>query len=177
MRTVRYIVLALLITLSGSSAARAQEASVESQYPVISAYIYNFTQFTTWPAGAINAEFSVCVLGRNPFGSALAPLRTRSVDGKPITTKLFQRMSEDVLTCNVLFVSESERENVGEIVKALKGAPVLTVSNMDDFVDMGGMVELVKTDSRVGIKIGLRSVESSHISISSKLLRLANTTE
>lgn len=176
MRIWRKIVLIVLTALSCGS-ARAQDASVESQYPVIAAYIYNFTQFTSWPAGAIKDRFAVCVLGRDPFGPSLAPLRSRTVGGKGISTKFFRQTTAEISACNVLFVSDSERDDVDEILKAVKGKPVLTVSNMDGFVDMGGMVEFERKDSRVGIKIGLHSVEDAGISISSKLLRLADTGE
>jgi hypothetical protein len=173
----RYIFLALLMALWRPAAVWAQEATAASQYPVISAYIYNFTQFTTWPPDAIKENFKVCVLGRDPFGSSLAPLRTRSVGGKPIVTKVYGQMSDEVSGCHLLFISDSERNNVGDVVKTMKGKPVLTMSNMDDFVDRGGMVEFEKKDARIGIRIGLHTVEESGISISSKLLRLADTTE
>ncbi|HTK85744.1 MAG TPA: YfiR family protein [Patescibacteria group bacterium] len=176
MRAWRYISLAFLIALGCGAGARAQE-SAESQYPVISAYIYNFTQFTTWPADAVKDQFTVCVLGHNPFGPSLAPLRTRTVNGKGISEKFYKGASADISDCNALFVSESERDNVDEILKLVRGKPVLTMSNMDGFVDSGGMVEFTKKDSRIGIRIGLHSVEASGISISSKLLRLAETSE
>lgn len=172
----RRIILTFLIALSCGTKAWAQE-SAESQYPVISAYIYNLTQFTTWPADAIKGQFIVCVLGHDPFGSSLAPLRSRSVGGKSILTKSYRQMTADIAACNVLFVSESERDNIDEILKVVKSKPVLTMSNMDGFVDSGGMVEFTKRDSRIGIKVGLHNVEDSGISISSKLLRLAETSE
>jgi hypothetical protein len=157
-------------------AAAAQEDSAASRYQIMTAYIYNFTQFTTWPADAIGGEFSVCVLGDNPFGSTLAALRSRSVDGKKIVTRLYRHMPAGIAGCNVLFVDDSERGNMDDIVKALKGSSALTMSDMDGFIAAGGMVEFERNDQKVGIKIGLHSVQAAGLSISSKLLRIADTT-
>ena len=157
--------------------ARADEESVESQYPIISAYIYNFTQFTTWPADAVKDTFTVCVVGRDPLGTSLDPLKNRTVDSKNIVIHRYGHYVSAVSACNVLFIADSERANVEMIVSALRGAPVLTMSDMDDFVDKGGMVEFGKKDQKIGIKIGLKSVQNAGISISSKLLRIADTDE
>lgn len=168
--------LLLLAVVARVPVAAAQEDSVSSRYPIMAAYIYNFTQFTTWPPGAATGEFSVCVLGSNPFGSSLAALRSRSVSGLKIITKSFRQMEAGVSACNVLFVSASERGAVDDIVRTLKAAPVLTVSDMDGFADKGGMVEFERNDQKVGIKIGLHAVQAAGLSISSKLLRIAETT-
>ena len=176
MKIGRYLVLFILAAVACSSAARSQEASVTSQYPIISAYIYNFTQFTTWPDKAIKDEFSVCVLGRDPFGASLAPLKSRSVNQKNIAIR-YQRRGDGLTGCNILFIAESESDHVDEIVKSLGDAPVLTMSNIDGFTDAGGMVEFQRNDQKIGIKIGLTSVQNSGITISSKLLRIADTSQ
>ncbi len=155
--------------------AAAQDDSASSRYQIILAYIYNFTQFTTWPSGAVGSDFSVCVVGDNPFGSSLTALRTRSVDGRKIVTRLYRHMVDGISACNVLFIAEAERGNEGDIMKAVKGTPVLTMSDMDGFVDGGGMVEFARNEQKVGIRIGLRGVQAAGLTISSKLLRIAET--
>lgn len=175
-KRLRLLFLFILAVAAHAPAAIADEDSAASRYQIIAAYIYNFTQFTTWPSAATN-DFSVCVLGDNTFGSSLAALRTRSVNGIKIVTKLFRHVSDEVSVCNVLYVEDSERGNIGEILKTLKGASVLTMSDMEGFVDRGGMVEFERNDQRVGIKIGLHAVQESGLSISSKLLRIADTTD
>ena len=173
----QYLLCAIIGILCLGSVARADEESVSSQYPIISAYIYNFTQFTTWPSDAVKDTFTVCVLGRDPFGTYLAPLKSRTVNNKNIIIRHYDRYVGAVSACNVLFVADSERADVETIVTALKGAPVLTMSDIDGFVDRGGMVEFGKKDLKIGIKIGLKSVQNAGIAISSKLLRIADTDE
>jgi hypothetical protein len=154
--------------------ARAEDDAASRKYPLLSAYIYNFTQFTTWPASASHELFSVCVLGHDPFGAALDPLKSRTVLGKKIAIHRYGDAGADIAGCNVLFIAKSAAGDAKDVLARLKNAPVLTMSEIDGFSDEGGMVEFRPEDGRIGIVIGLPAVKAAGISISSKLLSLAS---
>jgi hypothetical protein len=154
--------------------ARADDEAASRKYPLLSAYIYNFTQFTTFPASASHELFNVCVMGRDPFGATLDPIKNRTVMGKKISVRRYSDTGADVSACNVLFISKSASGDVHAILARLKNAPVLTMSEISGFSDEGGMVEFPSDDGRIGIVIGLPAVKAAGISISSKLLSLAN---
>jgi hypothetical protein len=162
----------LLTALWGARAAEADEESAR-KYPVLSAYIYNFTQFTSWPSAEAHASFTVCVAGHDPFGAALEPMKSRTVQGKKIIIRHFGG-SDDLSGCNIVFISKSESGNFRAILARLKGTPVLTMSEIDGFSSAGGMVEFKPANGKIGITIDLPAVRATGISISSKLLSLAN---
>jgi hypothetical protein len=51
--------------------------------------------------------------------------------------------------------------------------PMLTVSDTRGFAQAGGMIELERQASRVGLVINLESLSDNGLSVSSRLLRLA----
>jgi hypothetical protein len=167
-----YLVFAaLMAAFWGAGAARADDESAR-KYPVLSAYIYNFTQFTTWPSMEARDAFTVCVAGYDPFGAALEPMKSRTVQGKKI---IIHHVSggDDMAGCNIVFISKSESGNFRAILSRLKGTPVLTMSEIDGFSSAGGMVEFKPANGKIGITIDLAAVRATGISISSKLLSLA----
>lgn len=164
----------VMIGLWGNLSSRAEAENVESKYTLISAYIYNFTQLTTWPSSAVDDAFTVCVIGQDPFGANLEPIKTRKVNDKRITIKRFSGSESDVRGCNALFVSGSEMRNLKAILTPLKGTPILTMSDISGFSNQGGMVEFKLEDGKIGIWVALSQVRVTGLSISSKLLSLTN---
>lgn len=162
----------LLAALWSACAARADEESAR-KYPILSAYIYNFTQFTTWPSADAHDAYTVCVAGHDPFGAALEPMKSRTVQGKKIVIRRFGG-GDDLSGCSIAFISKSESGNFRAILARLKGAPVLTMSEIDGFSSAGGMVEFKPANGKIGITIDLSAVRATGLSISSKLLSLAN---
>ena len=151
----------------------AKAESVESKYTLISAYIYNFTQMTNWPSETMKEAFTVCVVGSDPFDSSLRPMESRTVNDVKITIKR-RSPDSDLTSCNVLFVSGSERGKLKDILKPLKGVPVLTMSDIGGFSNSGGMVEFKLEDGQIGIWVALSQVRVTGLSINSKLLNLTN---
>jgi hypothetical protein len=58
-------------------------------------------------------------------------------------------------------------------VAALKARKILTVGESRDFLAHGGMILLVNEGGRVRFKVNLDALQEANLSVSSKLLRLA----
>lgn len=163
----------IMTALWGSFAPRAKAESVDNKYTLISAYIYNFTQLTTWPSASLKENFTVCVVGSDPFDSNLDPMESRKVGDVRISVR-HRSAGDDLSACNVLYVAPSEKANLKDILKPLKGVPVLTMSDIGGFSNSGGMVEFKLEDGKIGIWVALSQVRVTGLAISSKLLNLAN---
>ena len=161
---IRHFLLMLVMSavIWAGHAARAEDGvDTERKYPLISAYIYNFTQFTVWPESAVKSAFTVCVVGHDPFGSFLNPIQNKEVKGLKITIKRYSSGKEGGLSsCNVLFIAGSESGNIDSILAPLRGTPVLTMSDIDGFADAGGMVEFRQESGKIGIWIDLSAVKA-----------------
>jgi hypothetical protein len=139
--------------------------------------LYNLTQFTDWPPGAFsasNAPIVIGIVGEDPFGKTIdTVVRGEVVRGHPLVVKRL-RADEDLQACHVLFISRSEKKRLPELLKQLKGSPVLSVGEVSGFAEQGGMVNLLVPDKTVKIEINQAAAEQAGLQISSKLLKLAH---
>ena len=73
----------------------------------------------------------------------------------------------------MLFISASERKRLPAILAALTTSSVLTVADMDNFVESGGMIQFVMEEKRVRFVIDVGASSKARLKVSSKLLSLA----
>jgi hypothetical protein len=145
-------------------------------YDVKAAYLFNFGRFTTWPAagaGGDGAVFGVCVLGRDPFGAALDGMVTgEMIDGKRVTVRRIARAA-DTEGCRILFVSASEDAELAHILQTLVGSRILTVSDLPQFVERGGMIQFVSDGKKIRFTVNVPAATQAGLMLSSELLRVA----
>ncbi len=147
-----------------------------SEYQVKAALIFNFAKFVEWPTAAFasaNSPLTVGVLGENPFGSELERYGDKTINDRPLIIRECKNL-EEARQCHILFISVSEKKRLPEILQAIQGANVLTVSETDGFADEGGMVNFVAEGKKIRFQINDASARSAGLKISSKLLTLAS---
>jgi hypothetical protein len=146
------------------------------EYQVKAVFLFNLAQFVQWPPRAFSdatAPLVIGVLGEDPFGHYLdETLRGERVNNRPLILQRYRRIS-DAKNCHVLFISRSEANNLDQIFAALRGRNVLTVGDAEDFIARGGMIRLVTENKKIRIRLNLNAVRAAGLTISSKLLRLA----
>ncbi len=149
-----------------------------TDYDVKAAYLYNFGHFVEWPANIASAQndsFTVCVLGQDPFGPVLdTTLAGETIAGKKVTAKRIATLQESG-TCQILFLSSAEEAQLKTILKALNKQAVLTVSDMPEFSQHGGMIQFVPEGNRVRFEVNLAAVQHAGLTLSSELLKVATT--
>jgi len=146
-----------------------------SEYQVKAVFLFNFAQFVEWPAVATpdSQPVIIGVLGEDPLGTFLdETVRGERLGLRPFEIRRYRELT-DIRACNILFISRSESERVGEILAALGKRPILTVSDGDDFAKRGGMIQFVNDKNRIRLRINLEAAQAANVTISSKLLRVA----
>lgn len=147
-----------------------------SEYQIKAVFLFNFAQFVDWPPAAVpdsQAPLVIGILGNDPFGGLLdATVRGEHRGARPYEIRRYQRV-EDIRACDILFISDSERDRMPEILASLKSRPILTVSDGAGFAERGGMIHFIAERSRIRLKINLPAAEAAGLTISSKLLRAA----
>lgn len=172
-RTKIIAVAALLAWLM----APLQSASAsQSEYALKSVFLYNFCRFIDWPDSAFaspNEPFIIGIIGDDPFGSLLnEAIEGEKYHNRPIRIDHF-RTPGDIKRCHLLFVSHAGAGRVDSILAAVAGKSVLTVSETEDFLNRGGMITLTAEQNRIRLRINLAPLESANLTVSSKLLRVA----
>lgn len=173
LRTVwRVVALAVLLGLLPEATAADK---TPGEYEVKAAFLYNFIAFTDWPATAFENPSSpivIGVVGKDPFGSALdAMMKGERVKDRPLIVWRVTK-PEDMKRCHILFIGDSESQQVGNIIGRLKTEPILTVSDIAGFAEAGGAVGFT-TEGSVKLTINPAALQAARLALSAKLLRLA----
>jgi hypothetical protein len=168
--------VAILLMLMAASLQGGTDGTPVGEYQLKAVFLFNFAKFVEWPSQAFadpHDPFAICVLGDNPFGSALDDaVRGKTVANRPIAIRLVSN-SQQARTCQILFVTASEHKRMHGILEALRNCCVLTVGDTEDFTENGGIVQFRMKDARVRIEIDTEAAERASLRISSKLLSLA----
>jgi len=150
------------------------EQSKPGEYEVKAAFLYNFVKFVEWPdakktrAGRI---INICILGQDPFGDALDFIQNETVQGLRLVVKRVARQHTG--DCQVLFISNSEREDIRHILGLVKALNVLTVGDTEGFAQKGVIINFYIEEGKVRFEINLNALKRSELSISSKVMHLA----
>lgn len=176
-RAWRIVGSALVGALAASFIAPGPASARASlEYPVKAAYLSKFAPFAEWPAGAFGqpgSPFAVCVVGDDPFGSAIDnAVAGQFLGQRPIVVRRLARL-ERGSACHVAYVAGSRAQSVAESLAAVRGAGVLTVTDSSRPGGVRGIVHFVIKDNRVRFHIDDQAAAQNGIAISSKLLSLA----
>jgi len=171
-----YCLLAVMLTIVPVSSSCAQQKEIEKAYKIKAAFLLNFAKFINWPEESFQSDkksFKICVLGDSPFGSSLSPFTSRSVCRKKIDLQYLSTVHQ-AESCQLLFVSASEKENFGIIQRTLGDRPIAMVSDIEGFAQSGGTIEFVSEENKLSFIINLRRAREQRLEIHSALLNLAS---
>ncbi len=169
------VLLTMLALLYGVAAIAANSDSEDLEYKLKAAFLLNFSKFTTWPKEAFteaSQTFDFCIIGQDPFGKAFDGLESKKVGGRNVRLHHAGSIAE-AKTCHVIFISKSEQSHLAQLLQAVVGRPVLTVSDIEDFSRQGGIFEFVTKDGRLSFIANNRQAIDSGLQINASLLNLA----
>jgi hypothetical protein len=149
------------------------------EHEVKAAFLYNFTRFIEWPDGTpqTSEPFRLCVVADGVTTSAVERVMAgESVNGRPAQT-LIPRSPDEARRCQILFVGQTEIYRAAPLLRAVRGMPVLTVSDAARFVAHGGAIQFVLEDGRVRFDVNIEAAKRSGLAISSRLLQVARKIE
>ena len=165
-------VLLLLLTLSSAQVPTPEY----NEYQIKAGFLVNFIKFVEWPAEAfadVSTPLVIGLIGDDPFGSTLDEVVSgKTINGRPLEVRRL-KWGQDLKGCHLLFVSTSERRRLTQIIDALKGSSILTVGEMGQFNQQGGIINFVMDARKVRFEINITMADRARLRISSKLQALA----
>ncbi len=154
----------------------ASTGFAKTEQDIKAAFLYNFMKFIAWPYDEEQIEFNLCVIGDDPVNEKLKMLQSRPIHKLNLHVEHFYALNSEI-TCHVVFVGESENKFADKIIEFYAHTPTLTVSSIEGFVNKGGMVGFITLGNIIRFNINLKQAKKTQLSISSKLLELANQVE
>jgi hypothetical protein len=151
--------------------------SAAEEYEIKAAFLYNLGSYLRYPASRLSDDdtsqsFYICILGRDPFQQNIdTATEGEQIQGHPTVIKRLQRV-QDAESCHILFISDSEHSRVKAITQALQQRPILTVGDMEDFIDQGGMIKFYSDNNKIRLALDLGKIRAVDIKPSANLLKI-----
>jgi hypothetical protein len=136
--------------------------------------LFKLPKFVYLPEVDKGRPARICVLGDEILGRALD--RLAQANPGPLGVQVRQPANiGGGEGCDYLFIGRIEGGNVRNTLRQLSESGVVTVSDIDGFARMGGMVEFAPQQDRAGIQILInrRAAVQRDIEFNAQLLRLA----
>lgn len=170
---VLYLIVCLLTWASLSSLAMA--AQDYREYQLKAGFLSNFLRFISWPESVFNGIDSamiICVVGENPFGSALDVVAKKKVGQRKVNV-IYTHSPTDIPPCHLLYVSKSMAGNLDTIFSTTENRAIVTVSDVVGFAAMGGAIEFITKNNRLSFNINNSVLKQRNISARASMLNLA----
>ncbi len=159
-----------------ASAKADDNSKLQLQEQTIKAgLVYNFLKYTTWPGDLPSTKQSslrICFFGKEPLDGNLSRLEGRTAQKSTISIVHVDDISKTA-DCSVVFINRDNANILPALFSFLKDKHVLTVSDIDEFAKLGGMIELTKEDKRIALYINKSAVDRAGLTIQTRLLKLA----
>ena len=168
------IIIAAILAGTVPAATRLQAQGVSTP-ELTAAFLFNFVKFTTWPADALRdgGPIVICVSGNDQVADSLVQLtRDKKAEGHPVVVRRTD-LDRPLKECHVVYAASLDASGARELVLAVSGHPILTVSDLEDFAEHGGVANFFIDSGRMRFAVNPDAAERARLRISSRLLTLS----
>lgn len=175
MKTQAIVIILFLLAL----AAHGKDLT-QAEIDYKAEFIIKVVDYVTWPADAktdASGAIVIAVLGDSQLLPTLQTLAEKKSGKEQKVVAKSITMEDDLTACQILFVTTEDKTELAAVLKKIKNAPVLTVSDAYYFARYGVMVnfytEEVKGKQKVKFEVNTMTMGFVGLKMSSKLLKLA----
>ena len=174
--TLRLCALVASLAAMASISALAQVDRTAAETRIKAAFLYKFSAFVEWPTRAFaspESPFAIGVVGADELAAQLEQIvKGRTVLERAVVVRRMRR-GESVEGIQMLFIGQAEGARLTEILASAKGQSVLTVTESEDALSHGSMINFVSVDDKVRFDVALAQAERGALRISARLLAVA----
>ena len=171
-RSLVYAAALAACVARGGVAAEQRTATAEDD--IKAAFLFNFTKFVEWPTTADRTRpFRICTVAEPAFGTAVDRTITgETAGGRPIE-RVTPPTPDGARSCDILFVGRLESDRLDRWMGAVRGMPLLVVSESRAAWERGAHINFVVDENRVKFDVNPEAASRAGLTVSSKLLRVA----
>lgn len=171
-----YIPVIAFLGLKNAPAHAIDHAEI-ARLEIEAAYLFKFGSYVEWPDNAFSnasSPLTIAVVDADVVADALVQMAVgRTINDRPVLIRKLRR--EDSLAgVNILFVGRSGNAKLADILAAAKGRPILTVTESDEGLARGSMINFVLVESKVRFEAAPRAANLGNLNISARLLAAAH---
>jgi hypothetical protein len=166
--------LAVALIIFGPPLTPAHAAAEYPEEAVKAVFLYRFAGYVTWPASTANApQFTIAVLGAENLAEQLkAFLPEHPVQGKPARVATIQGIDQ-LGDAQMVYIGPDFAGQLSVLIEALKGHPVLIVTDRPGALDEGSTVNFLIEQQHVRFEISTVAAKRSGLLIGAGLLAVA----
>lgn len=154
-------------------AQSATSSDVERQ--VKAAYLYKFGNYVEWPERAFGADANlhIGIIGAGDLADELAQaVAGRVINGHQVIVHKL-RPGESLSGMHILFISSANNNRLAEILANVKGQPVLTITESEQGLSLGSMINFVIVAGKLRFEVAPKVAQQGSLNISARLLSAA----
>jgi hypothetical protein len=177
--TAMYALAAVLFAIMSCTVPRAQaqtDADRTLEHRVKAAFLFRFTDFVTWPEGALarpDAPLVIVVVGRDAVADELrAIVAGRTVESHPIEVRRGSD-ADSLRGAHMIFFADMDRTRLRELIRNAPRSAVI-VTETEGALTQGSIINFVVVDGRVRFEISVEAAEKRSLRLSSRLLAVAH---
>jgi len=153
-----------------------KEKKNEPNY-IKSGYIYNLTKVVHWQQNAFNfsvSPFILGILGDQSVSTALIhTLREKLIKERDWKVD-FYNTPQEIIYCHLIFISGFNQDQINEAIAHLTHENTLLIGdNIENFCNLGGMINLVGTCPNFGYEVNVKAIERAKLTLNPDFLELA----
>lgn len=162
----------------GPGGASAADAVPDLERAVKAAFVFRFLSYVEWPPPAFASADTPIVIGVHGAPDIATELgrivSARTVAQRPVVVRPIGER-DSLAGLHVLFVGRAQSSRLPAIGRLAQQHSILVVSESEDGLPLGSMINLVVNEGRVKFEVYLDSAERSGLRISSRLLAVAQS--
>jgi hypothetical protein len=173
----RLLLACAFVVAAGLAGPRPAQADAQAdEYRLKAAFLYKFGGYVEWPDRSFaraDSPVAIGVMGADALADELAQIVPgRNVNGRPVLVRKL-RPGDPIAGLHVLFIGRAHGGRLGEILSAARGQALLTVTESEEGLELGSMINFVVVEDKVRFDIAPPPSESSNLKISARLLGVA----
>jgi hypothetical protein len=165
----------VMLCMDGQAAVAQSDSGEAIERQVKAAYLYKFGSYVEWPERTFAAEnhVRIGIIGANALADELSQTVVgRVINGRQISVHKL-KPGDSISGFHILFISGLSSERQVEIINSLKGQPTLTITESEQGLAQGGMINFVIVGGKLRFEVAPKTAQQGSLNISARLLAAA----
>ncbi len=140
-----------------------------SEEEIAAEFIVNYLDYITYPSNLLykNNDLTICFLENDETGTYINSYKENTT--KKIKIQ-YKGKRENPSGCDVFYINKKFKSDAPQVMVRLMNYPIFTVSNMDNFSDIGGMSSFIILGDDVLLKANMQNMNRVGVALDPDLL-------
>jgi len=159
--------------MNGLNAPSSPQTEKGHESELKATFIYHFTKYIRWPNSEGYEIFNIGVLGDSRVIEPLQEIaKKETVHNKKMMIKQLNN-TEDIRDCQIVFISESMRNEAAEILNEISEKHILTIGESVGMARQGIAMNFIIQKDKIKFEMNIRAFQRAGLAVSSQLQKLA----